>query len=296
MTRILDSFAEIAADYDAAFVDLWGCMHNGLSAFPEAVAAMRGFRRGGGKVVLVTNAPRGRGPVAEQIAAMGIPDAAFDAIATSGDSARAAMFHGVVGSRVWFVGEGTDRSFFEPLRIVRDPVRIEEVELEEAEGIVCCGPFDRHAAPDVLRPQLLLAKQKGLKLLCANPDIVVDRGEDREWCAGAIAQLYEEMGGEALYFGKPHPPIYDLARARLAEALDGTGQSVPDTRILCIGDGIRTDILGAQGEDLDSLLITGGLAASETGTAPGGRPDPDRLRAYVEAEQVTPTFAMGFLA
>ena len=291
MTRIIDSIAEIAADYDAAFVDLWGCMHNGLAAFPEAVAAMRGFRKGGGKVVLVTNAPRPRGPVAAQIEGLGIPADAWDVIATSGDSARAAMFRGAVGAKVWFVGEETDLSFFEPLALVEDPVEITRVPLAEAEGIVCCGPFDRFADPATLRPQFLLAKQKGLTLLCANPDIVVDRGEEREWCAGALAALYEEMGGTSLYFGKPHPPIYDLARARLA----ALGTSVPDSRILCIGDGIATDIRGAMGEDLDSLFITGGLAAEETGTAPGGQPDPARLTAFTDAHGESPTFAMGFL-
>ncbi|GGL75332.1 TIGR01459 family HAD-type hydrolase [Wenxinia marina] len=292
MVRIIESIAEIAADYDAAFVDLWGCMHNGVRAYDEAVAAMRGFRRGGGKVVLVTNAPRPRGAVARQLDQIGVPEDCWDVIATSGDSARAAMFRGVVGRKVWFMGDpDTDLSFFDPLKIARDPVEIERVELDEAEGIVCCGPFDSQEHPSALRPQLLAAKTRGLKLLCANPDIVVDRGDSREWCAGAIAALYTEMGGESLYFGKPHPPIYDLARQRLA----GEGATVSDGRILCIGDGIRTDILGAQGEDLDSLFITGGLAAEETDTAPGGQPDPARLDAYLASEQVTPTFAIGFL-
>ena len=145
--------------------------------------------------------------------------------------------------------------------------------LAEADGIVCCGPFDRYAEPEVLRPQLLEAKTRGLKLLCANPDLVVDRGDRREWCAGAIAALYDEMGGTSLYFGKPHPPIYDLRAGRLA----ALGGSTSESRILCIGDGILTDIAGAMGEDLDSLFISGGLAAEETGTPRGGQPDPDRL-------------------
>lgn len=289
MTRIIDTFAQISESYDVAFVDLWGCMHNGLRAFPDAVAAMQGFRARGGKVVLVTNAPRARGPVAAQIDRLGIPADAWDSIATSGDSARAAMFRGAVGEKVWFMGEAHDESFFEPLAIIDNPVPVRKVPLEEAEGIVCCGPFDPHADPDVNRPEFLYAKTKGMKLLCANPDIVVDRGESREWCAGALARLYTEMGGESLYFGKPHPPIYDLARRRYA-ALDG---AVSDPRIIAIGDGIRTDILGAQGEDIDSLFITGGLAASETRTT--DQPDPDALSQYVAAEQVTPTYAIGFL-
>ncbi len=289
MAQIIQSFDEISDRYDAAFVDLWGCMHNGLTAFPAAVAAMQQFRAKGGKVVLLTNAPRPRGPVAEQIERLGIPKDAWDVIATSGDAARAAMFTGVVGKKVWFMGESHDESFFEPLNIIENPVSIERVTLEEAEGIVCCGPFDSHADPAVNRPEFLYAKTKGLKLLCANPDIVVDRGHSREWCAGALAQLYTEMGGESLYFGKPHPPIYDLARRRLA----GLGVNVPDAGIICIGDGIATDIQGAMGEDLDSLFITGGLAAAETLTA--DQPDAKALSAYLDKSMLGPTFAIGFL-
>ena len=287
MTQIIANFAEISDRYDAAFVDLWGCMHNGLTAFPAAVAAMQGFRARGGRVVLVTNAPRPRGPVAEQIERLGIPKDAWDVIATSGDSARAAMFSGVVGDKVWFIGEPSDQSFFEPLKLVENPLTITQVELAQATGIVCSGPADPFADPAIYRPQFLLAKTMGLKLLCANPDIVVDRGESREWCAGALAQLYTEMGGESLYFGKPHPPIYDLARRRLAAL------GVSDARIICIGDGIRTDIQGAMGEDLDCLFITGGLAAVETGTT--DQPDPAKLDAYLAGEMLSPTFSIGYL-
>ena len=287
MTQIIERFAEISGQYDAAFVDLWGCLHNGITAFPEAISACQTFREAGGAVVLVTNAPRPRAHVEAQIARLGIPDDAWDTITTSGDSARAAMFWGAVGEKVWYVGEPRDLSFFEPLHLIEDPVQITRVPLAEAEGIVCCGPEEPHADPAVYRPQFLLAKTKGLKLLCANPDIVVDRGDRREWCAGALAELYTEMGGESLYFGKPHPPIYDLARMRLA----ATGQAPSDPRIVAVGDGLLTDILGAQQEDIDSLFITGGLAAEETGT--GEHPDPARLAGYLDGKDVTPSYAMG---
>ncbi|MBV0911250.1 TIGR01459 family HAD-type hydrolase [Anianabacter salinae] len=289
MTRIIDSLAEISDRYDALFCDLWGCLHNGVTAFPEAVAALQAFRAKGGAVVLLTNAPRPRASVARQIARMAVPEKCWDVIATSGDSARAAMFDGAVGNKVWFVGEPRDQSFFEPMQMVDDPADIEQVELRNAEGIVCAGPFDPMADPAVLRPELLFAKTKGLKLLCANPDIVVDRGYEREWCAGAIAALYTEMGGESLYFGKPHPPIYDLARRRLA----GLGRDVDDSRILCVGDGILTDVKGAVGEDLDSVLITGGLAAAETRT--GRDPEAGALAEYLVDQGFEPTYALGFL-
>ncbi|KMK65581.1 TIGR01459 family HAD-type hydrolase [Puniceibacterium sp. IMCC21224] len=289
MTQIITQLADISDRYDALFVDLWGCVHNGVTAYPDAVAALQAYRKRGGTVVLLTNAPRPRTDVERQIARMGVPTDAWDTIATSGDSARSAMYRGIVGTKIWFMGETHDNGFFDPIKLVHDPIKVTRVPLEEAEGIVCCGPFDPHADPDVNRPQFLYAKQKGLKLLCANPDIVVDRGESREWCAGALARLYTEMGGESLYFGKPHPPIYDLARARLTEL----GRDVPNSGILAIGDGVHTDIDGAMGEDIDSLFITGGLAAADTLTRE--QPDPDALRSYLEREQATPTFAIGFL-
>tara|TARA_B110000091_G_scaffold173514_1_gene187176 strand:- start:87 stop:959 length:873 start_codon:yes stop_codon:yes gene_type:complete len=289
MTQIITSLAEISDRYDALFCDLWGCVHDGLTPFAEAIAAMQAFRVKGGTVMLVTNAPRPHEPVRRQLESIGVPEDAYDGIATSGDSARAAMFRGAVGENVYFIGQPQDQVFFSPLELIENPVTITQVPVEEADGIICCGPFDSLADLEVMRPQFLLAKNKGLKLLCANPDIVVDRGDTREWCAGALAQLYTELGGESLYFGKPHPPIYDLARRRL----DALGKSIPDHRILCVGDGPLTDIDGALGEELDSLFITGGLAARETKTE--NQPDPTALEAYLASEMMQPTYSIGKL-
>ncbi len=194
MSQIIQSLADVSDRYQALFVDLWGCVHNGITAFPEAVAALAEYRRKGGIVVLVTNSPKPRAGVAEQLIRFNVPSDAYDTIATSGDSARAAMFTGAVGSKVYFMGEwARDEEFFQPLEVIDNPAPITRVPLAEAEGIACCGPFDPMADPDVNRADFLYAKTKGLKLLCANPDIVVDRGETREWCAGALAQLYTEM-------------------------------------------------------------------------------------------------------
>lgn len=289
MTRLINALSEIAPRYDALFVDLWGCVHDGVRALPAACAALVAYRKAGGAVVLVTNSPRPRHDVERQLRAFGVPDDAWDTIATSGDSARAAMFRGVVGARVWFIGQPQEKLFFEPMKVIETPVEVTPVPLEEAEGIVCTGPFDPLAAPEVMRPQFLYARQKGLKLLCANPDIVVDRGEVREWCAGALARLYTEMGGESLYFGKPHPPIYDLAHRRLAEI----GRDVDNARILAIGDGAQTDILGAMGEDIDSLFITGGLAATDTRTS--HQPDEAALGTYLQSQNVSPQYTIGYL-
>ena len=289
MSQIINSLAEISDRYDALFCDLWGCVHDGLTPFADAIRAMQSFRAKGGTVMLVTNAPRPHAPVRKQLQRIGVPNNAYDGIATSGDSARAAMFRGAVGQNIYFIGQPHDQDFFSPLELVEDPKTITQVTLEEAEGIVCCGPFDPLADLQEMQPQLLFAKSKGLKLLCANPDIVVDRGNTREWCAGALAKLYTEIGGESLYFGKPHSPIYDLARLRL----NTLGKSIPDSRILCVGDGVLTDIDGALGEELDSLFITGGLAARETKTV--DQPEPQALEAYLTQEMMQPTYSIGKL-
>jgi HAD superfamily hydrolase (TIGR01459 family) len=290
MTQIITALSDISERYKALFVDLWGCVHNGITAYPDAIAALRSYRQRGGLVVLVTNSPKPRAGVASQLEQFNVPADAFDTIASSGDSARAAMLTGAVGDKVYFMGEwGRDAGFFEPMHVIENPVEITRTSLKEATGIVCCGPFDPMADPDVNRPDFLYAKQLGLKLLCANPDIVVDRGETREWCAGALARLYSEMGGESLYFGKPHPPIYDLARRRLTEL----GTYVGDADILAIGDGPHTDIAGAMGESIDSLFISGGLAARETQTHT--QPDPQALRDYLDRENSNPTYAIGQL-
>jgi HAD superfamily hydrolase (TIGR01459 family) len=289
MTKIINALSDISAQYDALFVDLWGCVHNGVRAFDAATKALIEYRAGGGIVVLVTNSPRPRAQVEQQLADFGVARDAWDSIASSGDSARSALFLGAVGQKIYFIGTDAELPFFEPLKLIDDPIQISHVPIEEAEGIVCTGLPTADGTPDDVRAPLLYAKQKGLKLLCANPDIIVDRGEKREWCAGAVAQAYTEMGGTSLYFGKPHAPIYDLARRRLS----AIRPNISDDRILAIGDGITTDIQGAIGEGIDSLFITGGLAAKETATVT--QPDPEKLSQYVVEKQLDPTFSIGFL-
>ena len=289
MTQIVNALSDISAQYDALFVDLWGCVHNGVRAFDAANKALIEYRAGGGIVVLVTNSPRPRAQVEQQLADFGVARDAWDSIASSGDSARSALFLGAVGQKIYFIGTDAELPFFEPLKLIDDPIQISHVPIEEAEGIVCTGLPTADGTPDDVRAPLLYAKQKGLKLLCANPDIIVDRGDKREWCAGAVAQAYSEMGGTSLYFGKPHAPIYDLARRRLS----AIRPNISDDRILAIGDGITTDIQGAIGEGIDSLFITGGLAAKETATVT--QPDPEKLSQYVAEKQLDPTYSIGFL-
>lgn len=285
MTRIIESLADIGQDYDALFCDLWGCVHNGKVAYPAAISALRAYRAQGGKVALVTNAPRPRGQIVAQIARLGVPDDAWDDVVTSGDAAQDAMFSGRVGHRVWHIGPPKDTAFFTE---TDDPraAGLTRVPLVDAEGVVVTGPFDDLTeTPEDYRHRLTQAAARGLPLLCANPDIVVDYGDQRLYCAGALALLYEQLGGEALYFGKPHDPIYALARRRLG--LSGA-------RELAIGDGIGTDIAGAVAQGIDSLFVTGGLAAEHMGEDVE-RPEPDRMTAWLSAQAMAPTYAIGRL-
>ena len=290
MTRILSSLSEIGSDYDALLCDLWGCLHNGIAPYPAAVAALQAFRAGGGKVVLLTNAPRPHADVIAQLDRMGVPRDAWDVVVSSGDAAQDAMFAGAVGRKVFFIGADKDLNFFNEIPPEwADAPAIERVPLEDAEGIVCTGLFDDLTeTPDDYRARFLLAKTRGLKLLCANPDIVVDMGDQRIYCAGALAQLYTEMGGESLYFGKPHPPIYDLARRRLSDL--GTD----NPRLLAIGDGIRTDVEGGLGEGIDTIFVSGGLAAEAFGSDVEN-PEPAALERWLEAQQLVPQYAIGRL-
>lgn len=291
MTQMIRTLSEVSDRYDALFCDLWGCIHDGVTPFPSAVAALQGFRARGGKVILLTNAPRPKSSIVLQLDAMGLPRDCWDDIASSGDAAQSAMLHHVVGSRVHHIGAPKDEPFFTEfgpeVAHLAAGTNVTRVPLDEAEGIVCTGLYDDLTeTPDDYRAQLLMGKARGLKMLCANPDIVVDMGDKRVFCAGALAKAYEDMGGEALYFGKPHPPVYDLARRRLG---------LEDPQILCVGDGIATDVQGGMGEGLDTLFLTGGIAAAEFGPDPA-RPDPELLAAWLAGQQMSPTFTMAHLA
>lgn len=281
-TAILRSVDEVTDGYDAMLCDLWGCYHNGLRPFPEAVEALRRFRAKGGVVLLLTNAPRPAASVREQLDGLGAPVDSYDGIVSSGDAARAAVAGGEGGRKVHHLGPERDLPFF-------DGADVERVPVEEAESIVCTGLFDDTTeTPADYAEVIAEGVARGLRLLCANPDIVVDRGEQRIFCAGAIAEAYRDAGGEAIYFGKPHLPIYDLAR----KVLDGiAGRSIARERILAIGDGVKTDVAGAGAANIDCAFIIGGLAAAEIGRKDGG-PDPDKLRSFLNANNVFPRYSM----
>ena len=296
MTQIISRLSDVSAPYRAVFCDLWGCLHNGKTPFPAAVAALQAFKASGGTVLLLTNAPRPKPSVINQLNRLGVPADCYDEVVSSGDAAQYALITGAVGRKVYHIGPDKDLSFFTDFAddlqdtLASEPP-ITRVPLDQAEGIVVTGPFnDEVETAEDYRATLLFAKTKGLKLLCANPDIVVDMGDKRIYCAGAIAQLYDQMGGESLYFGKPHPPIYDLARRRLAE-IDG---DINESEILCIGDGIATDIQGAQSEGLDAVFITGGIAADQFGVDLSN-PNKGLLDGWLGRQQLDPTYSLGLL-
>ena len=292
MTRILDALADIGGRYDVLYCDLWGCLHNGLELYPAAVAALRDFRAKGGAVVLMTNAPRTHGTVARRLDRMGLPGDAFDVIVASGDATQEAMLMGVAGRKLWHIGPDSDEDLFNdrPEELADQPP-IERVDFNLAEGIVCTGPFDAdNYDPEDYRGRFLSTKTRGLTMLSANPDVVVDYGDRRIHCAGALAQLYAEMGGEVLSFGKPHPPIYDLARRKLG----AKGITYSNDQVLAVGDGIHTDIAGAQAEGIDAIFLTGGLEAERFG-ANGEDPQLEALRVWLDEQQIHPKYAMGRL-
>lgn len=290
MTQMIASLSEISAAYDVLYCDLWGCLHDGKTLYPAAVAALQAFRRKGGAVVLMTNAPRTHHAVQRRLERMGMPSDAWDVIVASGDATQIALLTGAVGRKVWHLGPQKDEDLFTQIPDwLQDQPPIERVPLDQAEGILCTGPFDEFTeTPEDYRARLLLAKTRGLPMLCANPDLMVDFGTTRIPCAGALAQLYATLGGTVHSFGKPHPPIYDLARATLA----ARGLQADPDATLAIGDGILTDIAGARAEGIDALFLTGGLEAHRFGPTP----DPTTVTTWLAQTGESPRYAMPFLA
>lgn len=261
----------IADDYDALLCDVWGVLHNGVRAHPGAAEALARFRDRG-PVVLVTNAPRPSGPVVEQLEFLGIPRDAYDAIVSSGDVVRAHLLERGVG-RVYHIGMDRDLPLYEgtAIRAVDAP--------EEAEMVVIAGPRDDGNGPaEAYREEMARIVALGLPVACANPDIVVERGGELLLCAGALAQLAEELGGTVLQFGKPHAPIYERALGEVRARAPGA------RRALVVGDGLPTDITGANRHGFDALFITDGIHADELGVR--GEPDPARVAARLAAEKL----------
>jgi HAD superfamily hydrolase (TIGR01459 family) len=277
---LLPHFSSLAPDYDVLLCDVWGVVHNGLAAFPDACDALMRARARGAAVVFITNSPRPRESVDAQLKHLHVPPEAYDAIVSSGDVTRS-VIEARRGKSLHFLGPERDRPVFSGLNVKFAPV-------ESADYVVCTGLIDDDVeTPDDYRDRLQAMLARKLFMVCGNPDVVVERGDRLVYCAGALADLYATMGGEVLYAGKPYRPIYDLALARAAEAF---GREVPLKRVLAVGDSLRTDLKGARVAGIDFLFVTGGIHAEEL----GGRDKPDLsalARAFVAAGEV-PTGVM----
>lgn len=285
MTEIIERFEEVAGRYRAVLCDVWGCYHDGITPFPAAVAALRAVRRAGGIVVLLTNAPRPAASVQSFLDAMGAPRDSYDAILSSGAACQRALADGSVGQRFHYVGP--DRDLHMLTDVGRAPVPV-----AEADAVLCTGlEDDARESPDDYAGRIAEWTARGLPMLCANPDIVVDRGTQRLWCAGALARAHEAAGGRVVWFGKPHVPIYAQAFALLGEI---AGETVPAEAVVAVGDGIATDVKGAADCGIDCVFVTGGLAAAEVGEDPE-HPDPRRLEAWLAAHGQAPAYAIGRL-
>ena len=261
MPAITERFALLAPNYDALLCDVWGVVHNSIVSFPEACDALRRFRAGGGTVIMITNAPRPGDEVVRFIARLGVPADAYDGIVSSGDVTRAYV-SAHLDQAVFRLGPERDTPLYEGLDVRFAPV-------ETADYVVCSGLFDDETeTAEDYRGLLGQMRARNLFMVCANPDVVVERGDKLVYCAGAIADLYRTLGGEVLYAGKPHRPLYDQALAQ-AEAV--RGRATPLARVLAIGDSVRTDLAGAAALGVDCLFVTAGIHAEEF----GGRDDLD---------------------
>ena len=251
--RFADRLHDLTKDVDVILSDVWGVIHDGVHGFPEACKALQTFRAQGGTVIMITNAPRPADSVQRQLRKMDISDETYDAIVSSGDLTRS-----FVASRLeqplLQIGPERDNPMFRGLDV-------KFTTLENAEYIVCTGPYDDEVETEEnYRGMMEEALKRNLTLVCANPDMVVERGHRLITCAGAIAELYRSLGGEVIFYGKPHRPIYDRA---LELAAEKRGGATPSSSILAIGDSVRTDLTGANLMGLDCLFLTRGIHSAD---------------------------------
>lgn len=256
LVRRLGGLNDIADRYQLVLCDVWGVIHNGVSVFRGALDALYAFRANGKRrVILLTNAPRPDWWVKNQLNELGVREDAYDAIVTSGDVTRQDIIER--GARkVFALGPAKDRNFYDglPIELVRPDV---------ADVVSITGLMDDETeTPDDYTGMLEGFLKRDLDVICANPDLVVERGDKLIYCGGALAQKYREMGGKAHYCGKPHAPIYERALAVGSELLQ---RPIDRRAVLAIGDGIATDVKGANDAGLDCLFVTGGIHSAESG-------------------------------
>ncbi len=261
LTQPVARLSEIAADYDVVFCDVWGVIHNGRESWPEACAALARFAEAHGPVILVSNSPRPSSDVVAQLDHLKVPRESWQGFVTSGDATLDELARRAPG-RAWALGPERDRTLYEgmALTLVDGP--------EQADFISCTGLYDdAHDTPETYRESLGIAAARDLPMVCANPDRIVQRGDTIIYCAGALADLYESLGGTVIMAGKPHEPIYRLSFER-AQAL--LGRPVAPERVLAIGDGLVTDVMGAEAQGIDCLFVAKGIHGEAAMSANGG--------------------------
>jgi len=274
----VETFADIAGDYDVILCDVWGVLHNGVTPFMPASHALAAARKAGKTVVLITNSPRPRGGVITQLGSIGVLPDAFDRVVTSGDVTRDLIAAGP--QDVFFLGPDRDLPLIEGLDV-------KPVSAEDAQSLVCTGFFDDETeTPEDYRDMLLSMRDRGVPMICANPDLIVERGDRMIPCAGALAVYYQQLGGETRIAGKPHRPIYEAALAA-ARSLRG---DVDLSRVIAIGDGLPTDVRGALDYGLDLLYIGGGIHVGEYTF--NGVMDDALVNDWLAREKVAPKFWM----
>ncbi|TPK57138.1 MULTISPECIES: TIGR01459 family HAD-type hydrolase [unclassified Mesorhizobium] len=272
---IIGSLEDVSKNYSAILCDVWGVVHNGERHFPAAASALTAARTAGIPVVLITNSPRRSTDVVAQMNVIGVPPSAYDRVVTSGDVTRDLIVEGP--RKIFHVGAERDLTLY-------DGLDVDLVEEFEASGVVCTGLFDDEVEkPEDYAELLRRLRTRNLPFICANPDIMVERGERIIWCAGALARDYAQLGGRTLIAGKPYAPVYDVAMREVAEIL---GRPVERRQVLAIGDGMLTDIKGAADNGFDVLYVSGGIHARDYGDA--SQPDPARLAAFLDRHAYHP--------
>lgn len=273
--KMISSLADLSGRYSAILCDVWGVLHNGEKPFPAAASALAAAREAGVPVVLITNAPRRTDDVVAQMNVIGVPANAYDRVVTSGDVTRDLI--GIGPRKVLHLGPERDTSIY-------DGLDVEVVEEFEADGVVCTGLYDDEAEVPADYAELLQRlRARNLPFICANPDIVVERGERLIWCAGALARDYAQLGGRTLIAGKPHAPIYEAAMAAVSDIV---GRTAERSEVIAIGDGMMTDVKGAADNGFDVLYVSGGIHARDYGDSL--QPDAARLAAFLEKHGYRP--------
>ena len=284
MTDLPAGLSALRDRYDVLLSDVWGVIHNGRENFPAACAALVRWRAEVGPVVLISNSPRPASDVIAQLDGLGVPREAWSAFVTSGDATRVLLAERAPGP-MWKIGPAKDLVLYEGLGL-------DLAEADQAAFVSVTGPDnDEIETPEDYRERLTAAAARGLPLICANPDMVVQKGDKLIYCGGALADLYARLGGEVLMAGKPFTPIYDLSLAE-GEAL--LGKPLDRSRVLCIGDGVITDVKGAADHGLDCLFIAQGIHGVKALGA-DGKLDPDKVAGLLAEEGVTAAYAMADL-